>query len=260
MKSCVRPCVALCVLALFCSGCGPGATASPIRDTDGGRYPLGEIHFVEAGQRARGVFVAATESGGGGSSVDVTETTMLVPVGKTSLAGPAWATTEATVHGQRAHAIATLPDYRSAYNLTRYGDSACSRFAQHFVWVLGTRPLVLGLPSAEPEANWRQITTPANPWPTHFATDEALNQSVAGLVVYPETFWDVGEEVRRAGMLVSLVTLARPMSVNAALDALTPADTFRLGSARTVPLEAQGPSGAGPSSASQLDNGRPRAR
>src|SRR5690349_18264494 len=128
MKAClgVRLCVSLCVLVFLCSGCGhAGATARRITDSEGGRYPLGEIHFVEQNHRAKGVFVAATD--GGDSPLSTLWITKLVPVANSPIPGPAWAR-EGTVHGERAHAIAALPDYRDALRLTQYGDAAHSRF------------------------------------------------------------------------------------------------------------------------------------
>src|SRR3954463_11890094 len=114
----MKSCVGLCVLVVRCSGCGPGAGAAAhrIRDSEGGHYPMGEVHFVEKGQRGKGVLVAAT-TGGGDASGELW-TTMLVPAtpGPSAspgpIAGPAWAR-EGTVHGERARAIAALPDYRS---------------------------------------------------------------------------------------------------------------------------------------------------
>jgi len=249
VKSCLRLCVGLCarlsVLVLVCSGCGQaGATARRITDSEGGRYPLGEIHFVEQSHRAKGVFVAATD--GGDSPLSTLWITKLVPVANSPVPGPAWAR-EGTVHGQRAHAIVTLPDYRSALSLTQYGDSARGRFGQHLVWVLGTNPFVLGLPSAQPQSNWRQISSPSNPWATHFATDEELNQSVGALVVYPESFWEIGDEGRHAGMKVSVVTLPQPMRVTEALDAIAAGDPYRLGTGQTVPLDEQSVPSAGQS-------------
>jgi hypothetical protein len=236
MKACVRLCVTLCVLLFLCPGCGhAGATARRITDSEGGRYPLGEIHFVEQNHRAKGVFVAATD--GDDNPLSSLWVTKLVPVANSPIPGPTWAR-EGTVHGQRAHAIVTLPDYRSALALTQYGDSARSRFGQHFVWVLGTNPFVLGLPSAQPQSNWRQAATPSNPWATHFAMHEELNQSVGALVVYPVSFWEIGDEGRHVGMKVSLVTLPQPMRVSEALDAIAAGDPYRLGAAQTVSLEA----------------------
>lgn len=257
--------VRLCVLVLLCSGCGHGATAHRIRDTEGGHYPLGEVHFVEHARRGKGVLVAVTE--GVNNPLGDLWTTMLVPVGPGpaprpgagAVAGPAWAS-EGTVHGRRAHAIAALPDYRSAYNLTRYGDSARARFGQHFVWVLGTNPFVLGLPSAEADPNWRQVTTPQNPWPTRFATDAELSQTVRALVVYPGSFWEVDDSGRRAGMKVSFVTLGEPLRVSDALDAIAAGNPWRLGTARIVALDEPAVPKAGPSRAPQANRDRPPSR
>src|SRR4051794_10948403 len=115
----MKSCVGLFVLVLLCSGCGQGATARRIDDAEGGHYPLGEVHFVERGQRAKGVFVAATK--GGGDAFGDLWTTMLVPAGPGPLNGPVWPS-EGSAHGQRARDIAALPDYRSAFSLIRYGD------------------------------------------------------------------------------------------------------------------------------------------
>ena len=151
--------------------------ATQITDSEGGRYPLGEIHFVEQNHRGKGVFVAATD--GDDNPLSALWVTKLVPAANSPIPGPTGAR-EGTVHGQRgAHAIVTLPDYRSAartHPVRRLGERG--RFGQHFVWVLGTNPFVLGLPSAQPQSNSRQAATASNPWATHFALDEELNQSV----------------------------------------------------------------------------------
>jgi hypothetical protein len=224
--------VRICVLILLCSGCGRGPAAVPILAPENATFPLSPVHFVERGRRGRGRFVDATQ--GFETAFRGNWSTVLVPLAPSPIAGPAW--TGRSVGGDKAVAMATLPAYRGVKSLTAHGDSARRRFRQNFVWVLGTDPLILGLPSAEPEANWQQITTPWNPWPTHFVTDNDLSQSIDGLVVYPAEFWAAAAAGKETGVEVSVVTLEKPLPIGEALDAVAAGDPSRLGAARNVPL------------------------
>src|SRR6478672_7304755 len=101
--------VLLCVTIVLSLGCGHGPDAHRIRaDTNDTYYPQRGVHFVEHGQRAKGVLVAATE--GFDSPFRASWTTVLVPLAPSKLGGPAW--TGRAVGGDRARAIAALPQYR----------------------------------------------------------------------------------------------------------------------------------------------------
>jgi hypothetical protein len=243
--------IRLCVLILLCSGCGRGPAAIPPRNVESSRYKR-PVHFVERGTRTRAVFVEATE--GYPSPFSAIWTIVLVPVAPSPLAGPAW--TGRSVGGDRARAIATLPSYRDATSLELFGDPARRRFRQHFVWVLGTDPFILGLPHAAPQPNWTMILTPQNPWSTQFVTDEDLDQSVGGLVVYPPGFWEAVKVPYDPGMEVSVVTLEHPMRVNDALDAIAAGDPSRLGKVRSVRLDEESPPEAEQSRPPHLDRDR----
>jgi hypothetical protein len=221
----------LCVLILLCSGCGHGPAAVPILDPESATFPLRPIHFVEHGMRGRGRFVDATP--GFENAFRANWSTVLVPLAPSPLAGPAW--TGRSVGGAKAVAIATLPAYRSVNSLTGHGDFARRRFRQNFVWVLGTDPLILGLPSDEPDPNWQQIATPFNPWPTHFVTDKDLSQSIDGLVVYPDDF-RAADALPDIKTQVAVVALEKPLRLDEALDAIAAGNPSRLGTAKTVPL------------------------
>jgi hypothetical protein len=204
----------------------------PVLAPESATFPLRPIHFVERGVRGRGRFVDATP--GFENAFRANWSTVLVPLAPSPLAGPAW--TGRSVGGDKAVAIAMLPAYRSVDGLTRHGDSARRRFRQNFVWVLGTDPLILGLPSDEPDPNWQQIATPFNPWPTHFVTDKDLFQSIDGLVVYPAEFWAAADALPDIKTQVTVVALEKPLRLDEALDAIAAGNPSRLGTSKTVPL------------------------
>jgi hypothetical protein len=132
--------------------------------------------------------------------------------------------------------MATLPDYRDCNALTLQGESAGRRFGQHFVWVLGTNPFFLGLPSAEPDPNWKWSDTPLSFRPTRIVTDKDLSQPIRGLVVFPAGFWDAAAAGKVIEVQVSLVALEKPLRLDEALGAIAAGDPSRLGTAKTVPL------------------------
>src|SRR4051812_42953583 len=130
MKSRALLCVTIAVLSL---GCGHGPDAHRIRaDTNDAVYPQREIHFIEQGRRAKGVLVAATE--GFDSAFQASWATVLVPRAPTPLRGPTW--TGRAVGGDRARAIAALPQPRNAIYLARPGALGRFRFREPAAWVL----------------------------------------------------------------------------------------------------------------------------
>jgi hypothetical protein len=238
--------ILLCLVTILSGSCGHGPDAHRIRpDTNDAYYPQREIHFVEHGRRSRGVLVAATK--GFDSAFQASWVTVLVPLAPGKLEGPAW--TGRAVGGDRACAIAALPQHRDAIYLARHGDLGRFRFREPAAWVLGTDPYILGLPAGKPQLNWRdfalkttgvtrpQVNTPLDMWLARFVVEEELSQPLARLVVYPDGFWKAEEAGRTEGLEVTVVTLPAPLPIDQALDALASGDPLRLGATQGVTLD-----------------------
>jgi hypothetical protein len=225
--------------AASCGGCGRGPGAFRIRaDNNDAFLPLGTVHFVERGRRGRGVFVMATE--GFETAFRGSWNTMLVPTPPTAIGGPVWT---GSAGGGRAAAIARLPAYRDARWVRSEGDYARRRFDQRVVWVLGTDPLILGLPAGEPRRAWpeyRRNDKAADGRPplalVRYLVDEELDQPLARLVVYPTDYWRITDPLDRNKARVSLVSLPEPMSAGEVLESLAGGDPARLGAVETAPM------------------------
>lgn len=233
--------VFLLAIIAWCTGCGRGPRATRVGLGANDRiYPRGVVHFVERGQRARGVLATATP--GSPSAFSTTFTTVIVPLRPTVLDGPAW--TGGRVSDQRAARMAGLPEYRHADTRAMYGDSGRFRFRAPAAWVLATEPLVLGLPAGAPVRTSQEYAlagtgvteaeavVPLGPWVTRLVVDDELAQLIDRLVVHPAQYWQLA--LGREGVEVTRIMLAAPMSIDAALDALAGGDSNRLGEA--VPL------------------------
>ena len=244
----MRNVVIACIIALMCcGGCsGRGPTAYRVAsDTDGDYYPRGDVHFVERGQRSKGVLVATTP--GFNSPFEANWRTCLVPMLPTRLAGPVWTGGRGSGRGLAA-AIWNLPRFRDARYVGRYGDSARIRFRQDAVWILGTDPFILGLPAGSPERTWREFAETAtgvrdaarlSPLPsfvTRFVVDEELDQPLDRLVVFPSHFWTSTQGHSHDDGTAYVVKLSEPLTINDALAALAAGDPLRLGAVEQVAL------------------------
>ena len=242
--------VAGSLTALLCSGCftGQSPTASRIRpDTNDRYYPQHEIHFVEKGQRSKGVLVSAT--GGFENAFSASWVTMLVPTPPSKLIGPIWCGRKSD--RDQASAIATLSAYRNVFYTEMYADQVRFRFGEQAVWILSTNPFVLGLPAGDPRRSWREFAVmatgvqdpspigPLPPFVARYVVDQELDQPLARLVVFPPDFWKekTGGEHTLPGtsLQIAVVTLSSPLRIDEALDAVALGDPMRLGTVHAVP-------------------------
>ena len=238
------------LLLLIPCGCGRGPGAMRVVAEGSGRpLPPGEVHFVEHGRRAVGVFVDFTR--GGASAFEVGWGTVLVPTTPGVLEGPVWTGERAS--REQVIAFGPWPIYRTEFDPLSYGDLARQRFGVTAVWVLGTDPFILGLPAGKPRRTWRQYADestnagasaaasgPLQSFTTRYVVAEELPQPLSRLIVFSPDFWATHEQRHISDAKMHQVTLPKPLTVDEALDALAAAggDPARLGTVETVGMKA----------------------
>jgi hypothetical protein len=195
------------------------------------------------------VLVSATP--GFDSAFSATWATMLVPTPPTALEGPVWSGRK--FNRDEAVAIIELPAYRSAFDLGLYGGNARFRFREPAVWILSSDPLIVGLPAGEPKRTWREFAvaetgvkdsehaSPVDPLVVRFVVQRELEQPLSRIAVFPTDLWSK-DHVGDTSVQLSVVTLAKPLSIADVLQALTAGEPARLGTAETVSLHEQFPS------------------
>lgn len=230
----------LCTLPL--AACWTGSPPAAHRvDPDGNSriVPQGEVHFLEDGRRARGVFVVATE--GYANALGAVSSTVLVPLTPSPLPPPTW---DGRPTPEEARALYALPERRRHFNLTLEAKGVLRRFRAFqtpgepdvaALWIVGTDPFILALPHGQPRRTDAEYAagstgvgadlaalTPARLGPDRYAvrvaTDQELDQPIGRLVIFPRTFWSSALQGLAQPADGQVVPLPAPIPLEQALD------------------------------------------